>query len=161
MPTLVTGVFVNEESCVPHELLDLSFAAEPEAVADLRRVMRQRLGLAGLYDVVDEAQLCVSELVANVIRHVGPGTPATLVVSRAGTRLRIEVRDPDARVLPTLVSPDSDAESGRGMALVDAIAAGWGVHFYGDKKGTWCELATGGTLPDALEASGVPTAWSV
>lgn len=63
---------------------DLAFTAEPREVAALRRIMRLHLGIWGLQEVIDEAQLCMSELVSNVITHVGPGTPATLAVSMNG-----------------------------------------------------------------------------
>ncbi|MDN0197074.1 ATP-binding protein [Streptomyces sp. S.PNR 29] len=122
---------------------ELSFVAQPEEVAALRRAMRVHMGLWGLHDVVDDAQLCVSELVANVITHVGAGTPAKLAVSMSGTRLRIEVHDPDTRALPTLVAADAGSEAGRGMALIDAIAIQWGVQLTPGMKVTWCELATG------------------
>jgi hypothetical protein len=71
-----------------------------------------------------------------------------------GTFLRIEVRDPDARALPTLVAPDVEAEDGRGMALVAAISDRWGVSLLGDGKVTWCEIATGTASPS--EHHGVP-----
>ncbi|MFC7265018.1 ATP-binding protein [Streptomyces lutosisoli] len=122
---------------------DLPFLAEPEEVAALRRIMRLHLGLWGVHEVIDAAQLCVSELVSNVITHVGEGTPTTLAVSMSGTHVRIEVHDPDPRALPTLLGATPDAESGRGVALVDAIADRWGVQLYADRKVTWCELATG------------------
>ncbi|MER6088594.1 ATP-binding protein [Streptomyces bluensis] len=127
---------------------DLPFVAEPEGVAALRRIMRLHLGLWGLHDVIDAAQLCVSELVSNVINHVGAGTHGTLAVSMTGSRVRIEVHDPDPRALPTLLDASTEAESGRGMALVSAIADRWGVEPYADRKVTWCELATGLTSPN-------------
>ncbi|MET9967378.1 ATP-binding protein [Streptomyces sp. NPDC006356] len=127
---------------------ELSFTAEPEEVPSLRRVVGLHLGSWGLLEVVEAAQLCVSELVSNVITHVGYGTPATLAVSMSGTHLRVEVHDPDTRALPTLIEANADAEAGRGMALVGAIADSWGVQLLADRKVTWCELATG------LSASG-------
>ncbi|MFF3844710.1 ATP-binding protein [Streptomyces sp. NPDC002328] len=127
---------------------DLAFTAEATEVAGLRRVMRLHLGIWGLHGVTDEAQLCVSELVSNVITHVGPGTPATLAVSMNGVHLRIEVHDPDTRALPTLLGADADSEGGRGMALVDAVADRWGVELGPDRKVTWCELATGLASPE-------------
>jgi len=126
---------------------ELDFTAEPAEVAALRRVMRLHLRIWGLYDIADDAQLCVSELVSNVVNHVGIGTPATLAVSMMDTRLRIEVHDPDTRALPTLIAKECDAEEGRGMALVDALAVRWGVEFQGDRKSTWCELATALSAP--------------
>ncbi|MGD6745228.1 ATP-binding protein [Streptomyces sp. BH106] len=127
---------------------DLAFTAEPEEVAGLRNVMRAHLELWGLHGVIESAQLCVSELVANVITHVGTGTPTTLAVSMNGTYLRIEVHDPDTRVLPTLLAADPGSESGRGMALVDAVTDRWGVQLRAERKVTWCELATDLMSPD-------------
>jgi anti-sigma regulatory factor (Ser/Thr protein kinase) len=136
---------------------NLPFVAEPEGVASLRRIMRLHLGLWGLHDVIDAAQLCVSELVSNVINHVGVGTPGTLAVSMNGTRVRIEVHDPDPRCLPTLLDPSDTAESGRGLALLSAVADCWGVQPHGEHKVTWCELATG--LPTTRgHTGGVPVA---
>ncbi|MFI6061653.1 ATP-binding protein [Streptomyces sp. NPDC051286] len=121
---------------------ELPFLAEPEEVAGLRRVMRLHLRLWGLPDVVEAAEICVSELVANAIRHIGVGTPCTLVVEMRDTYLRIGLRDPDTRALPTLLSVGPDAERGRGMALVDAVSERWGVILGADSKLVWCDLAT-------------------
>lgn len=126
---------------------DVDFTAHPEEVAALRHVVRVRLVEWGLHELVDTAQLCVSELVSNIVTHVGIGTPGSLVVSMNGTCLRIEVHDPDTRALPTLVAAEVDAEGGRGMALVDALTDRWGVQLHEDRKVTWCELATGLTSP--------------
>ncbi|MET9732945.1 ATP-binding protein [Streptomyces sp. NPDC006458] len=127
---------------------DIAFTADRREVAALRRIMRLHLSTWGLHGVVDEAQLCVSELVTNVVKHVGPGAPTTLAVSMRGTRLRIEVHDPETRAIPVLADSADDAERGRGMALVDAVADAWGVQLHGDRKVTWCELSTDLTSPD-------------
>ncbi|MFJ4731737.1 ATP-binding protein [Streptomyces sp. NPDC088770] len=120
----------------------VEFTAREEEVAVLRRRVREHLGSWGLRDLVDEAQLCVSELVANVITHIGVGTPTTLAVLMNGAFLRIEVHDPDTRALPALVAADVESEGGRGMALVEALTDRWGVQLLSDRKVTWCELAT-------------------
>ncbi|MEU0627787.1 ATP-binding protein [Streptomyces sp. NPDC005989] len=122
---------------------DLAFLAEAEELAGLRRVMRLHLELWGLPGVVYAAQICVTELVANVVTHVGPGTPCCLAVSMNGDRLRVEVSDPDLRGIPKLVAAADGSETGRGMALVDGVADRWGVILRGDSKVTWCELSTG------------------
>lgn len=141
---------------MPRKRWDIAFMAEPAEVAALRRIMRLHLEVWGLHDVVDEAQLCVSELVSNVITHVGPGTPATLAVSMKGAHLRIEVHDPHARALPTVRDATADSEEGRGMALVDAVADRWGVLLRPDHKVTWCELTTQPTTADGHgEVAGV------
>ncbi|ANB06627.1 regulator [Streptomyces ambofaciens] len=126
----------------------LPFSAEAEEVAGLRRILRLRLELWDVQELSDAAELCVSELVANVIKHVGPGTPTTLAVSTNGTRLRIEVHDPSTRALPVLTDVSAEAEEGRGMALIEAITDRWGVDLSADRKSTWCELRTNPTAVD-------------
>jgi anti-sigma regulatory factor (Ser/Thr protein kinase) len=134
-------------TCMPRKPWDLRFVAEPQELAALRRVLRVHLGLWGLHEVADDAQLCVSELVSNIIKHVGSGTPSLLAVSMRGVNLRIEVHDPQTRLLPVLRKTPHDDEQGRGMALIDAIADCWGVQLCLGYKVTWCELATGLTTP--------------
>ncbi|MFJ2646368.1 ATP-binding protein [Streptomyces sp. NPDC087420] len=121
---------------------DLPFLAEAEELAALRRVVELHLRRWGLPELAGPANLCVTELVTNVITHVGPGTPTTLSVSMNGVHLRLEVTDPDSRALPTLIEASGDAEGGRGMALVNAVTDRWGVILRGDTKVTWCELPT-------------------
>ncbi|MDX3310753.1 ATP-binding protein [Streptomyces sp. ME08-AFT2] len=119
----------------------IAFVAEAEEAASLRRLMRLHLGLWGLPGVIETAQLCVTEMLSNVITHVGPGTPTTLSVSMNGGHVRIEIQDPDTRALPTLLQAGAESEGGRGMALIDAMAVRWGVEPRADRKVTWCELA--------------------
>jgi anti-sigma regulatory factor (Ser/Thr protein kinase) len=140
-------------TCTPRTAWELPFLAEPEEVAALRRVLRIHLRIWGLQELTSAVQLCVSELVSNVITHVGAGTPTTLAVSMNGTRLRVEVHDPDTRALPTLVDATGDAETGRGMALVTATTDRWGVQLLADRKVTWCEFATGLRAPDGHSSS--------
>ncbi|MFD5537220.1 ATP-binding protein [Streptomyces sp. NPDC127079] len=122
------------------------FAAHPKDVAQLRKTLRLRLLLWGLHDHVDTAQICVSELVTNVIQHVGEGTPTTLRMELDESHLRLEVEDPDPRALPTLLSASTALESGRGMALVDAVTDHrWGVTLRGNTKVVWCELTVDGS----------------
>ncbi len=130
-----------EGSAYVREALTVRLFAEPAAVGELRRRVRSLLAGWGLPQHADTAQLCVSELATNVVTHVGEGVPVTLRVSLAGDRPRIELTDPDARALPTLIAATDDAESGRGLALLDALTLRWGVTPHADGKTTWCELA--------------------
>ncbi|MGW1886548.1 ATP-binding protein [Streptomyces sp. NPDC001970] len=139
---------IYDEACVKRKPWHLPFCAEFGEIAGLRRVLKLHLRLWGLPDLVHAAQICVTELASNVVEHVGAGTPATLAVSMSGTYLRIELHDPDARALPTLLDAEREAESGRGMVLVDAVAERWGVILRADSKVVWCELATDLTDPN-------------
>ncbi|MCF6524841.1 ATP-binding protein [Streptomyces sp. JJ36] len=115
--------------------------ADPSALAELRRRVGSLLALWGLSRATaDTARLCVSELVTNVVRHVGEGVPITLRVAMTDGRPRLELTDPDPRALPTLLSATGEDETGRGLALLDAFAARWGVTQHAHAKTTWCEL---------------------
>ncbi|MFF3013368.1 ATP-binding protein [Streptomyces sp. NPDC057939] len=72
--------------------------------------------------------LAVSELVGNVVQHVATGR-MRVGVSRSGGWLRLEVADQGAG-LPRLPSPraevDPDSEGGRGLLMVQLLAAEFG-----------------------------------
>ncbi|MEU3320433.1 ATP-binding protein [Streptomyces sp. NPDC006785] len=140
------GAVIDMDGCrfgVVRKAWEMPFLAEPAGLAGLRSAIRFRLHLWGLADIAPNAQLCASELAANVFKHVGPGTCAQLAVSMNGGRLRIEVRDPDTRGVPVLSTREGGEENGRGLVLVDALADRWGVVLRADSKATWCELVTG------------------
>lgn len=139
---------MNHDNCLRRSELEIPFEATPREVPALRRIMRQHLTHWGLLGVLAPAQLCVSELVTNVIKHVGIGVPATLAVSMKGTNLHLEVQDPSVDQLPTLGQAEAEAEGGRGLALIDAMSEKWGVRLTSTGKATWCQLATALTSPN-------------
>ncbi|MEV0920212.1 ATP-binding protein [Streptomyces sp. NPDC049967] len=115
--------------------------AVPEAVPEMRRVLRRRLGEADVPDLL----LCVSELLTNVIVHLGVGAPVTLHISGTGSgRVRVELSDPAPGVWPAMRFAAGDAESGRGLLLLDAFALRWGVEQGPYVKTVWCELRASG-----------------
>jgi anti-sigma regulatory factor (Ser/Thr protein kinase) len=89
-----------------------------------------------------DAQLLVSELVSNSVRHAGLGGDALIRVTAdwSGDRLRVHVRDGRRGGRPTGVSgsirPAPGAESGWGLYLVDRVASRWGT----STDGYWFEL---------------------
>ncbi|MFJ9705661.1 ATP-binding protein [Streptomyces sp. NPDC101234] len=89
-----------------------------------------------------DVRLCATESLTNVIDHVGEGTPVTVRVigGQAHDRTRIEVTDSDPRALPTLRSATETEESGRGLAVLDALTDRWGVDLGPDRKTVWCEI---------------------
>ncbi|MFG2120725.1 ATP-binding protein [Streptomyces sp. NPDC048710] len=116
--------------------LDVELVAVPKGLHGLRRTVRRYLDVP-----CADVQLCVTELVTNVIRHVGEGTSVRVRVARTdANRIRIEVTDPAERALPVSLPSTLDGEVGRGLALLDAVAVRWGVE-QGVGKTVWCELA--------------------
>ncbi|MFE9489313.1 MULTISPECIES: ATP-binding protein [unclassified Streptomyces] len=120
----------------------LPFEAEPAVVRDLRRAVRGQLVEWCLPTFTEEAELAVSELAANVIKHVGRGSAATLVMEAAGGRLRIELHDKSYRV-PVVGPAACDDECGRGLHLLAGLAADWGTLLTATGKAVWCELSAG------------------
>jgi anti-sigma regulatory factor (Ser/Thr protein kinase) len=117
-------------------LLTLELLATRAAVSGVRRALRDYMGAP-----CADLQLCASELVTNVVRHLGEGVPLTVRVVCDGARTRLEVTDPDPRALPVLCEAvTADAESGRGLALLDALTLRWGVTQGSGSKTVWCEL---------------------
>ena len=74
------------------------------------------------------AEHIVAELAVNAATHGRvPGRDFRLTLYVVGDTLRIEVTDTRGDCLPRTEPPTSDAESGRGLMLVDALADRWGV----------------------------------
>ncbi|MFE5395173.1 ATP-binding protein [Streptomyces sp. NPDC056568] len=118
--------------------LVLDLLALPKAVPEARRQVRAYLG-----SPCPDVQLCVSELLTNVIDHVGEGTPVALRLTRARDRVRLEVTDlaPHARLAPGRAGDDD--ESGQGLLLLAAVALRWGVEQGRCGKTVWCEVRPG------------------
>ncbi|MER6627180.1 ATP-binding protein [Streptomyces sp. NPDC000987] len=118
----------------------LPFEAALPEVGLLRRAAAAQLSRWGLLAMTDETELLVTELATNVVKHVGVGASATLVLEWRGERLRLEVHDRSLAV-PSPKAADCDAECGRGLHLVAAVAAEWGTSLAAAGKAVWCEIA--------------------
>ncbi|MFB8209232.1 MULTISPECIES: ATP-binding protein [unclassified Streptomyces] len=117
--------------------LTWEFLAVPQAVPEVRQILRERFEGEDAGDLL----LCVSELLANVITHVGERTPVALRVSATPSgRVRVAVSDPAAAVWPVLRDTGPETTSGRGLQLLDALALRWGVEQAPYRKTVWCEL---------------------
>ncbi|MFJ4625458.1 MULTISPECIES: ATP-binding protein [unclassified Streptomyces] len=115
--------------------LRLELLAAAKAVPEARRAVREHLGVP-----CPEVQLCVSELLTNVIKHLGEGTPVTLTVTHAPGRTRVSVTDPEPYAWLVVRDAGPDDENGRGLLLLDAVALRWGVTQGSEGKTVWCEL---------------------
>ncbi|MDH6628124.1 anti-sigma regulatory factor (Ser/Thr protein kinase) [Streptomyces sp. LBL] len=90
----------------------------------------------------DPARQLVAELAANAATHSRvPGRDFRVALHLVADTLRIEVTDTCGDRLPRLQDSGSDAESGRGLVLVEGLADRWGVtqgpH---PRKTIWAEL---------------------
>ncbi|WP_328767955.1 ATP-binding protein [Streptomyces sp. NBC_00286] len=105
--------------------------ASPQNLCEVRQLTSTELLAQGVkVDTVDSAQLVLSELVGNSVRAYGDHVPLVVEVYVTSYGVAVNVHDPDPSALPRrratpLDSPE--AETGRGLALVDLLAPGWHV----------------------------------
>lgn len=112
----------------------------PESAGRARRSARTMLGDWRLGHLVEDVDLVVSELVTNALLHTGLGEDGAdkirLELDLNGRRLTLRVVD--SSPLPPRPEEAADtAESGRGLLLVDALAAEWDWEDLPDGKAVW------------------------
>ncbi|MFB7421032.1 ATP-binding protein [Streptomyces sp. NPDC056210] len=125
-------------------------ARELTSVRQARRLVRAQLGDWELEGLADTAELLVSELVTNALRHTRG--PLRLNLQVRGSRLRCEVEDTDPTG-PVRRVVDTDAEGGRGTELLDLLTEAWGSTLTATGKTTWCEMLTQTPSPKGSPAS--------
>lgn len=108
----------------------------PDAVPKARRLVASVLrGCPS--SVVADAELIVAELATNALLHGAP--PIRLRLSADSDRIRIELED-TGRSVPVQIRHSTHAMTGRGLELVAAIAADWGVAPTEEGKTVWAEV---------------------
>ena len=101
-----------------------------EAGAEARRVVVTDLEARDVAeDTIDEAELVLSELIANSLRHASPLSDGTIRVHWKAKNdvVEIEVSDGGGETVPSVRRPAPWAPSGRGLRIVRSIAHEWGV----------------------------------
>ncbi|HVM10481.1 MAG TPA: ATP-binding protein [Acidimicrobiales bacterium] len=116
-------------TALPHDLSSATLA---------RQLVRRAAAAWGIGDE-DTLALLATELVANAVRHAGS---VEVTVFLTDGDIRVEVRD-GSKQTPKIGQLISDRESGRGLALVDALAADWGVDPEDDGKCVWFTVPVG------------------
>lgn len=108
-------------------------------MATARRFVDQTLGAWGAVELAFDAQLVVSELVTNAMRHGGGAAQLRLLSHRA--ELACVVTD-HSHTVPITAAPDVFSEYGRGLRLVDALCTAWGwLSPGGPRKLVWAVIA--------------------
>lgn len=115
----------------------IPLGADIDAAAQARRFVVAALTDWHLADLADDAALAASELVTNAVLHGGP--PVELRVAPVPGGVRLEARD-GSRVSPVRPLASTDTMTGRGIALIEAVSARWGIDQLPGGKAVWCEV---------------------
>ncbi|MHB1930802.1 MAG: ATP-binding protein [Acidimicrobiales bacterium] len=114
------------------------FTGEPASVSEARRFLRGTLEGWGADGLTDPAVQVLSELATNSVIHARTGFTVRVALDDGGG-LRLEVVDGSTRP-PAQKAHSREATTGRGLALVSALAASWGVDQDGQGKAVWALL---------------------
>jgi CheY-like chemotaxis protein len=116
----------------------LEFGPEVVDVRRARQFLVSHCRRWGCEDILEDAQLVVSELVTNALLH-GRGLCELAIAFRSGW-LRVEVRDRGTGG-PEVQAANERSEHGRGLLLVSAMTDAWGVEpLPAGGKVVWAEL---------------------
>jgi anti-sigma regulatory factor (Ser/Thr protein kinase) len=140
-PKEVPGV---HEASADGATMRTELPADLTSARQARSAIRQALAGWGMNHFSDDAELLASELVANAAEH-GDGKPISLALRRhtepgEQSSITCEVTD-TSPTMPRRTEPGADAERGRGLAIVDALARSSGVRASHSGKTTWFTLA--------------------
>jgi anti-sigma regulatory factor (Ser/Thr protein kinase) len=121
--------------------VETTLSAMPSAPRAARQFVRDTLRAWHSSADIDDAELIVSELSTNAMRYDGP--TMTVGVRLDDDDVVIDVTDGNSGLqgsTPSVSVPDTTAESGRGLAIVAALAASWGVTPTPHGKSVWVVL---------------------
>ncbi len=111
-----------------------SFAPSPSEVSAARHFAHAQAKSLGCDS--SDLELIVSELATNACVHAG--SAFTVSLYRRGSDVHVEVGDQNPA--PAIAQPQSTGVSGRGLQIVAAIAADWGVATRDPGKAVWAVL---------------------
>jgi anti-sigma regulatory factor (Ser/Thr protein kinase) len=116
------------------------YPATEESVPRARHAVTKALSDWGLSQLVDVAELLVSELATNAVTHTDATTFGASVTRTGPYSARIVVTD-TSRTRPNPVTAPGEDEHGRGLLLVAALADGWGSELVHGGKRVWADVS--------------------
>lgn len=118
----------------------LSYPREAGSARRARRLVTEALDDWGLPGLAEDARLIVTELVSNAVKHTRSSSlRVTVTLLRGRGVVRVAVVD-KSRAVPVMRVHSPDRESGRGLAVIDALSR-WGYDRLPWGKRVWAELA--------------------
>jgi anti-sigma regulatory factor (Ser/Thr protein kinase) len=125
-------------------VLALTLPHAPASASRARRALVEHLRSSGVpTELVGEAELALSEMVGNAVKHARPRADGSLLAKCevAEGAICLTVIDGGGSSVPTMRRASPEEGSGRGLAIVAALAESWGVDRYGADTRVWAEFA--------------------
>jgi serine phosphatase RsbU (regulator of sigma subunit)/anti-sigma regulatory factor (Ser/Thr protein kinase) len=119
----------------PDRIAGWEMSADPALVGEVRASAMRWLADRGLEEAAFAAELILSELITNAIRH---GAEPIRVRLLYGRTLICEVSDA-SNTAPHLRRAASTDEGGRGLFLVAQLSQSWGTRYLPEGKVIWAE----------------------
>lgn len=115
--------------------LRVPFAASSVAVAR-QKLKSWLVDIETSTEVIDDARIVISELVANSVRHAQPLSDGSILVSWTlePDGIKVTVTDGGSGTRPRNVHAPSSALAGRGMAIVEMLAQRWWAERSGSRS---------------------------
>lgn len=137
----MNAMLTSTHPVAQHVPLSTGLAAAAEARTQVRAIVRAWQVPVDAYVVA----LLTSELVTNAVRNEADPT-VMLDVTCSSSRLRVDVHD-TSHAMPAPADAPADAETGRGLIIVGALADEWGFYATPSGKAVYFTLAfqTGGS----------------
>ncbi|WP_230466384.1 ATP-binding protein [[Actinomadura] parvosata] len=112
----------------------------PSQVARARELVTAALGRD--HPLYDDVALLTSELATNAILHTksGAGGSFTVRVAASATAVRVLVADGGSEEPPCVCRTGTQATSGRGLPLIEALSHRWGFTREAGATTVWFEL---------------------
>ena len=116
-----------------HDTIRLPFVASTPGVARTRLAAFLTVNRASA-EVIDDALIVISEMIANAVCHGVPTSDGTIEISWAinGTLLELSVYDAGKGGSLKPIDFDEDSLSGRGLSIINRVADRW-----------WVDMSTG------------------
>jgi anti-sigma regulatory factor (Ser/Thr protein kinase) len=124
--------------CAPGVYVD-TYERLPESAAAARRLVRHALETWQMPQLADTALVVLTELVSNAVRHASGAGMRVTIVRLTERRVSVSVTDRDS-ARPQMRIPDLVETGGRGLCIVTALSASWGVDLLPSGKRVWADL---------------------
>jgi DNA-binding NarL/FixJ family response regulator len=120
------------------KILDATYASDLLSPRAARRDLRKALAARMEPDALATVELLTTELVTNAVQHAASTAQVTAAVTPRG--LRVAVIDGGPGVPAVRYGGPVEAESGRGLALVESLSNAWGIEQSAFGKAVWFEV---------------------